>query len=362
MSWLSDRAVRRLQEVAAWPAFADGRYTALRELGRGGMGAVYLAADEALGREVAVKVSSAAGEGSDLEARLGAEARVLARLEHPGIVPIHDAGRLADGRLFYVMKRVDGALLGDHLASVPERLDRLRIFERLCEPVAFAHARGFVHRDLKPENVMVGPFGEVLVLDWGVAKALADGADATHGSPAAVAADARVGRTSAAEPRDPALDGAAAGVPCTASGTVLGTRGYMAPEQASGGSAAVDARADVYALGAILLAMLTDAPPPEEPGAARAALERRRDLPRPLRAIALQALAARPEGRYPGALELAADVRRFRDGQPVSVYRENLAERAGRLYRRYRAAVLLVVAYLVMRALAQWWIAQRPAP
>jgi serine/threonine protein kinase len=341
VSWLSDRAVRKLRASASWPDFDGTRYAVLREIGHGGMGVVYLATDAVLGREVAVKVSRSTLERSDLEARLEAEARALGRLEHPGIVPIHDAGRLADGRFYYVMKRVDGELLGRHLEQVPDRLERLRIFERLCEPVAFAHARGFVHRDLKPDNVMVGPFGEVLVLDWGVAKVLA--------GPAPVSGDGDTS-TGLAPPR-----GAA-----TASGMVIGTRGYMAPEQAGGGSGAVDPRADVYALGAILFTLLLDSPPAET--GARSALERRRDLPRPLRAIVLRAMSDRPDERYSGALELAADVRRFRDGLPVAAYRENLVERAYRVLRRYQAAVVLVVAYLVMRALVQLWIAHRPGP
>ena len=133
------------------------------------MGTVYLALDEELGREVAIKIPNALTSAS-LERRLRNEARVLARLEHPGIVPIHDAGRLADGRRFYVMKRVRGRTLGEHLRDNPDLNERLRLFERICEPVAFAHAQGFIHRDLTPGNVMVGAFGEVMVMDWGVAK------------------------------------------------------------------------------------------------------------------------------------------------------------------------------------------------
>ena len=169
MSPLSDAAVARLRLVATWPEFSSGRYTVAEEIGRGGMGTVYLAHDTELGREVAIKVPHVA-VSSTLEQRLQTEARVLARLEHPGIVPIHDVGRLADGRLFYVMKRVHGQTLRDYLLEAPDLPETLRIFERICEPVAFAHAHGCIHRDLKPENVMVGEFGEVMVMDWGVAR------------------------------------------------------------------------------------------------------------------------------------------------------------------------------------------------
>ena len=168
-SGLSDAAVTRLRALGRWPEFESGRYAVVEEIGRGGMGTVYLALDEELGREVAIKIPNALASAS-LEHRLRNEARVLARLEHPGIVPIHDAGRLADGRLFYVMKRVRGRTLGEHLRDNPDLNERLRLFERICEPVAFAHAQGFIHRDLTPGNVMVGAFGEVMVMDWGVAK------------------------------------------------------------------------------------------------------------------------------------------------------------------------------------------------
>ena len=193
-SGLSDAAVTRLRTLGRWPAFESGRYSVVEEIGRGGMGTVYLALDEELGREVAIKIPNALVSAS-LERRLRNEARILARLEHPGIVPIHDAGRLADGRLFYVMKRVRGRTLGEHLRDNPDLNERLRLFERICEPVAFAHAQGFIHRDLTPGNVMVGAFGEVMVMDWGVAKTVGRRQSAvdSHGlqSESAVPVDSR---------------------------------------------------------------------------------------------------------------------------------------------------------------------------
>src|SRR5262249_14401960 len=137
-------------------------------------GVVYSAQDETLERRVALKVLEVPGSESELASRLMREARVLALLEHPGIVPVHDVGTLADGRVFYTMKFVEGQRLDQYIATVASVPDRLRIFLRICEAVAFAHARGVLHRDLKPANMMVGPFGEVLVMDWGLAKILAN--------------------------------------------------------------------------------------------------------------------------------------------------------------------------------------------
>ena len=188
--------------------------------------------DEELGREVAIKIPNALASAS-LERRLRSEARVLARLEHPGIVPIHDAGRLADGRLFYVMKRVRGRTLGEHLRDNPDLTERLRLFERICEPVAFAHAQGFIHRDLKPENVMVGAFGEVMVMDWGVAKTVGSRQSAVDSHSLQSQSSVPVDSRSSVESPVP-VDSASNSAPRTDAGTVVGTAGFMAPEQARG--------------------------------------------------------------------------------------------------------------------------------
>src|SRR5262250_2455404 len=170
MKYLSDRAINRLRDGAELPDLAGTRYRLLNQIARGGMGVVYAAQDETLERRVALKVLEVPGNESELAGRLVREARVLALLEHPGIVPVHDVGTLADGRVFYTMKFVEGRRLDQHLASVASIPDRLRIFLRICDSVAFAHARGVLHRDLKPANVMIGAFGEVLVMDWGLPK------------------------------------------------------------------------------------------------------------------------------------------------------------------------------------------------
>ena len=326
---LPDAAVARLRANLPPPELPEGRYTLHEVLGEGGMGTVYRGVDELLQREVAVKVARAAvGPGSGAFAeRLRAEARVLASLEHPGIVPIHDAGTLGDGRVFYVMKRVQGRTLAAALVTIPELDRRLSVLERVADALAFAHERGVVHRDLKPGNIMVGDFGDVMVMDWGIARLLA-------ASEAPVAAAAGAGAGAGAKPGR------------TAAGTVLGTPGFMAPEQAAAGT--VDGRADVYSLGALLVFLLTGVPPS---GASppRQLLEAFREAPRPLNAIAERCLALEPGERYGGAAEVAEEIRRYRAGARVHAHRERWLERAARNLRAYRVAILLVLAYLLMR-------------
>ena len=336
MRYLSDRTVRHLRRVAEWPDLGETKYRLIEELGRGGMGAVYLAEDTVLGRRVALKVLGAAAATPGSVDRLWNEARILARLEHPGIVPIHDAGALPDGRIYYAMKRVDGKRL-DELVPSLSRAERLRAFQRICEAVSFAHARGVVHRDLKPENVMVGSFGEVLVMDWGVAKAL----EASAGAPPP---DSDVARPDA-----------------TAAGAVVGTLAYMAPEQAEGAADRIRAAADVYGLGAILYFLLGGRAPSEGEHAedrARGAARvepvslRRSDpsVPPALEAIVRRAMTVEPDRRYASAEELSAEVSRYLDGERVLAHEEGLLERARRMLARYRTPILIVLAYVVVRA------------
>jgi serine/threonine protein kinase len=301
----------------------DGERYELREpVGQGGMGTVYRAFDRTLSREVAVKVLRPGVADAGTAARLGREARILARLEHPGIVPVHDAGTLPDGRIYYVMKLVRGERLERVARAVPTS-ELLRLFLRICETVGFAHAQGIVHRDLKPSNVMVGSFGEVLVLDWGIARVTRDGEAGGCGDPVPDAVTDGPRETDAAD---------------TAPGTVLGTPGFMAPEQAQGWHHLVDARTDVYALGAILRALVQ-----AEPGSGR--------VPRALVSIWSRAMAAEPDQRYHSAAALAADVARFLDGEPIQAHRESPLERAGRFFRKYQTAIVLVLTYLLIRFL-----------
>ena len=290
---ISDRAIDRLRDAAAWPQL-DARYEITGVAGHGGMGTVYVARDRVLDRDVAVKVLDVADQKGSRAARLRREAHILAKLDHPAIVPVHDAGTLADGRAFYVMKLVKGKRLDELMRAQLPMPERLTAFGRILDAVAFAHAHGVVHRDLKPENVMVGGFGEVYVMDWGVAQ---------HGADVEAA--------------------------------VVGTPGFMAPEQQLAGE--VDPRADIYALG-MLLSHLAGA-----------------DAPPPLRAIAAKAGHAGADDRYQKVEELAADLARFRNQDRVEAYQESAAERLVRFYRRYELPILLLIAYIVMRfALLMW--------
>ena len=287
---LSDAQLVRLRELVDEPTFTDSRYQLLGRLGRGGMGSVFRVRDSALDREVALKVLSLPGD----DARLLDEARVLASLEHPGIVPVHDLGRLADGRVYYTMKRVEGLTFDAHLAAAqPGLRARVALLLRLCDALAFAHDRGVLHLDLKPANVMLGAFGEVLLMDWGLA----------------------------------ARGGAAA--------RPAGTAGYMAPEQARG--EALDARTDVHALGVLIAGVLPDAPAP-------------------LRAVIAKARAAEREERYPSVAALSADLAAWNDDGPVSAYREGLAERLARGARRHRFVLLLLLGFVLVRLAMIFWL------
>jgi serine/threonine protein kinase len=282
---------------------------------------------------VALKILETEDSRDALAARLALEARVLAKLEHPGIVPVHDAGTLADGRVFYVMKFVEGARLDKFLATVLSLSERLRLFLRICEALSFAHARGILHRDLKPANIMIGAFGEVLVMDWGLAKMI------RVDSETAVAA--RDGETLiAATPASLVQSESTQATAVTLDGTVMGTPGYMSPEQASGNSGSIDERSDIFSLGRLLEFIAT-----------KSRDEIVAQPPKSLRAIWEKASANEPGIRYPRVSDLAEDVRRFLDGQPVSAYRENGWERTQRFYNRYRAAILLITVYLAVRIL-----------
>jgi serine/threonine-protein kinase len=291
MTWISDNAVAHLRGIAELPDFSGTRYRIEREIARGGMGVVYEADDAELQRRVAIKVLASELASVPAVDRMRAEARTMARLEHPGIVPLYDVGLLPDGRLWYAMKLVRGRRF-DELRAAPAEL--LRVFLRICEAVSFAHANGVVHCDLKPENVMLGDFGEVLVMDWGVARAAG------------------------------------------ASEVIAGTHGFMAPEQERGTS--IDASTDVFALGAMLRAILPA------------------KLPRPLAAICSKATASAQHDRYPSVRALADDVSRWLDGQPVTAYRENIFERAGRWLTRNRVLITIIAAYVIMRVIVILWV------
>jgi len=278
---LPDQTLAHLRDVVAQPDLTNTPYELIGLIGRGGMGAVYRVRDTRLDRQVALKVIDSAPL---------AEARLLAQLEHPGIVPVYDAGSLLDGRSYCAMRLVDGVRLDAFLLQARALAERLSLFEKICEAVAFAHSRGVIHRDLKPENIMAGAFGEVVVLDWGVAL------------------------WKEAEAR-----------------SIAGTPKWMAPEQAAGGL--VDARTDVFALGLLLKEIL---------GA---------DTAKPLTAIARQASADDPSQRYSSVEPLLADLRRYQDRLPVLAYRESIGEKALRFAARNKVLLLLLASYVAVRIL-----------
>ncbi len=300
---LTNASIRHLQMVADVPDLSHTKYEISHFIGSGGMGAVYAARDRQLGRLVALKVVGTFATSRDMIERLLREARILAQLEHPGIVPVHDVATLPDGRAFYTMKLVQGQRLDRHVTAATPLAERLRIFERLCDTVAFAHAHGVVHRDLKPANIMVGAFGEVLVLDWGVAAMRGDRGD----------------------------------------GVVVGTPGFMAPEQQRGEPA--DDRADVYALGGILAFLVGEG----ETSVGESGERPRWHQARALRAIVRCATAPDRDARYATVELFAADLANCRAGLPVAALPERFLDRIVRVAINYRVPLALVGAYLLMR-------------
>lgn len=311
------------------------------EVARGGMGRILSARDLRVGRPVAVK--ELLGRMPHLAARFEREARVTARLQHPGIVPIYEIGRWPDGTPFYSMRMVEGGTLGaaiKNAKSLPARLALLPALIAACEAVAFAHSQRVIHRDLTPANVLVGPYGETVVIDWGLAKDLT--------SPEIDDDDARLATPLRTEGE------------LTGTGAILGTLAYMPPEQAR--AEHVDERSDVYALGAILYHLLAGKPPygakrPEDLLAqVKAAEPPAIDVvapgsPRDLISIVTKAMARSPDARYPSARELAEELNRFQTGRMVEAHQYSRRELMRRFLRRNRAAVTVtVLAALVLGA------------
>jgi hypothetical protein len=250
-----------------WPGSAEippghnpnARYQFQGEIARGGMGAVLKGHDLDLGRDVAVKVLLEEHRGNpDALRRFVEEAQIGGQLQHPGIVPVYELGQFPDTRPYFTMKLVKGQtlakLLADRTDPGDDRPRLLRIFESVCETLAYAHARGVIHRDLKPSNVMVGAFGEVQVMDWGLAKVLPEGGVADEQRPQAGQSVVRTIRSEGSN--TPGVAGSQ-----TRAGSVMGTPAYMPPEQALGEVDCLDERCDVFGLGAILCQILTGKPP-----------------------------------------------------------------------------------------------------
>ncbi len=323
------------------PDATEERYRVLGSLGHGGMAVVELAIDHRLDRRVAIKrLRKELANKDEARERFFTEARILAGLDHPGAVPVYEAGRLPDGDHFYAMKRVTGRTLRDVLRErIPDDLldHRVKaglteIFLKVCQTVAAAHKQGVIHRDLKPENIMVDDLGVVFVMDWGLAKKLNDEGDGDAG----------------ASHR-------------TRLGAVLGTPAYMAPEQAQGKAREADRQADGFSLGVMLYEILTGKNPflgktaqdsmkgivlhdPDEPGKVQARTSR------VLSAICMKALQKDPFKRYPSAVELAEDLRSHQEFRPVSAYSLRPVDRLvnwSRRRPRFAAVAATLAAVLV---------------
>jgi WD40 repeat protein/tRNA A-37 threonylcarbamoyl transferase component Bud32 len=336
------------------PAAAQ-RYTLSRLHATGGIGRVWLAYDSDLGREVALKeLRPERSQSRGFANRFLHEAKITGQLEHPGIVPVYElACRPSDGQPFYTMRFIKGRTLTDAIrayhnqrpAGRTEALERVALlnsFVATCNAVAYAHSRGVIHRDLKGQNVVLGDFGEVVVLDWGFAKVLGRLDDSAGADPVELAAETGPGHT--------------------VQGQVIGTPAYMAPEQAEGRPDRIDRRSDVYGLGAILYELLTGRPPfsgasveevlrqvrdaePPHPRQVRAG------VPRALEAACLRAMAKEPAQRYASAQDLAREVQRWLADEPVEAYPEPFAARMGRWARRHRTLSAALTVFLASAAI-----------
>jgi serine/threonine protein kinase/WD40 repeat protein len=363
------------------------RYRSPREIARGGMGSIRCVWDNDLRRELVMKamlLPSDRSGGIDtrppdgrLLSRFLEEAQITSQLDHPGILPVHDIGVDTEGRLFFTMPLVKGEDLGKVIEKArrgEDRWDTTRVLGALVkamEAVAFAHSRGVVHRDIKPENIMVGRFGETYVMDWGLARVLEQGEldprDAPRstfdaiaelrGRGATVKAAERTISTERSEDDDPESPHA------TLDGDVIGTPGYMAPEQARGQRDRVGPRADVYSFGAILYQVLTGCMPFNDEISKKSGLsllERvleieptplrklERDLPDELVAVTEKAMQAEPERRYPSVLELLDDVRAYLEGRVVKAYDTSLWAEITKWTRRNRLATTIIAVSLAL--------------
>jgi len=330
-----DRSAPSGRVVAAAVRYpGNDRYVLDKQIATGGMGRVFSGRDLRLFRTVAIKMLRA--QDPALARRFEREVRLAARLQHPGVVPVYDAGFWPSGEPFLVMKLVLGQSLARVVKDADTREDRMGLLPQViaaAEAIAYAHDQGIVHRDLKPSNILVGAFGETVVVDWGLAKDLR----------AQDVADRDTASITGIQP----LGGD------TAVGAIVGTPSYMSPEQAAGKP--VDLRSDVYSLGAILYYVLAGtAPQPaatNPPGQAPAAsgklvplgmLEPR--LPPDLLAIVDTAIAMDPDDRYPSAFELAEDLKRFASGQLVAARQYSPLARVGRFVTHHPVAIGLACA------------------
>ena len=315
------------------PMISRSAYVFGKEIGRGGMGRVLAARDRRIGRPVAIKEILDLSPG--MAARFEREARLTARLQHPGIVPVYEIGQFSGGRAFYAMPRLPGTTLREaiaHAHSLPERLALLPVVIAAAEAVAYAHSQRIVHRDLTPANILIGKFGETVVIDWGIAK------------------DLEASETDITDP-EPRRESAS----LTAAGAVIGTAAYMPPEQAGGEP--IDERVDVYALGAILYHLLAGHAPYRGPTTEAVLSQLRAGPPPPvagppvLASIVSRAMARDKSNRYRDAEELVEELKRFQTGKLVSTHRYSLRQLYWRWLRR-RRGILITGAVLLAGMIA----------
>ncbi|MEM7473376.1 MAG: protein kinase [Planctomycetota bacterium] len=333
----------------------ENRYSRVEKHASGGMGIVYRAIDEQIGREVALKhLRFNASEDHESYTRFVNEAKLAGALEHPGIVPVYELGQSEDGSPFYAMKLVEGGTLEDlihevHQSDPDTRLrELLSVLVSVANTIAFAHDRGVIHRDIKPANIVVGKFGETVILDWGLAKQV-NSRELARGT----------------EQPDSQSKDSQPDMQLTQIGTILGTPAYMAPEQAEGKTEKIDHRADIYALGAVLFQMLAGRPSIET----QAEFDRlrfgkrlkppsiHRKVPRALEAICLRAMQLDPTSRYDSAIEFAKDVDRYLADEPVSTYKDPFTTRLGRWARKHKSLVATSIAMMIAIAVASVAIA-----
>jgi tetratricopeptide (TPR) repeat protein/tRNA A-37 threonylcarbamoyl transferase component Bud32 len=349
-----DADADRTASYAVGTATSDGqRFRVLRPHARGGLGAVFVALDTELHREVALKqiLDDHADEPTGRQ-RFLLEAEVTGGLEHPGIVPVYGLGTYGNGRPYYAMRFIHGDSLKDAIelyhSAAALRTDPgkrslelrklLRRFVDVCNAIDYAHSRGVLHRDLKPGNIIVGKYGETLVVDWGLAKA--------------------TGRSDPASGERTLRPASARGSAETLPGSALGTPAYMSPEQAEGDLEHLGPRSDVYSLGATLYCLLTGKPPFTGDAVEVIPRVQRGDFPPPraldpsidraLEAVCRKAMALRPEDRHGSCRALAEDLEGWMADEPVTAWREPLSRRARRWMRRHRTAVAAVVVALVL--------------
>jgi serine/threonine protein kinase len=357
------------------------RYLLGAEIARGGMGAVLQAMDREMRREVAVKYLLDQGDHAK-RLRFVEEAQITGQLEHPNIVPIHELVVDAQSQLYFAMKMVKGRSLAQVLGAMQQgtngdseyTLPRLlTVFVGVCNALAYAHSRGVVHRDLKPSNVMIGDFGEVYVMDWGLAKVLRDapGAPSADSAMPSFAVEPKIG--SSFGELDKVVTSRQQSSDLTQEGAILGTASYMPPEQAFGEVNAVDERSDVYALGAILYEILTLQPPIDKSGSRAAIIgrviegkivppavanpERARagNIPPELSAIAMKAMAHSPTDRYQSVEFLRRDIERFLEGRSVSAKEDSRAELLRKFIKRNKAASVASAAAALVLAIVVTW-------